>query len=166
MLLSRFWYVVLGLLLGVAAFVLFLAAGMYNRVGSRAMGEALSSDAQVVSWYLGNDARQRSAQLIAFSLDPDVGKMLQKSSDSDAKVPDEAREKVGAALRKGNANIPAEFAFDSVFAVDQHGRVVAHIGYEQAAGMEDFELGGYPVVADALHAVSYTHLTLPTRDLV
>ncbi len=151
MLLSRFWYVVLGLLLGVAAFVLFLAAGMYNRVGSRAMGEALSSDAQVVSWYLGNDARQRSAQLIAFSLDPDVGKMLQKSSDSDAKVPDEAREKVGAALRKVNANIPAEFAFDSVFAVDQHGRVVAHIGYEQAAGMEDFELGGYPVVADALH---------------
>ena len=71
MLLSRFWYVVIGLLLGVAAFVLFLASGMYNRVGTRAMGEALSSDAQVVSWYLGNDARQRSAQLIAFSLDAD-----------------------------------------------------------------------------------------------
>ena len=38
-----------------------------------------------------------------------------------------------------------------MFAVDQHGRVVAHTGYEQASGMEDFELGGYPVVADALH---------------
>ncbi|MBK8999887.1 MAG: hypothetical protein IPM35_29575 [Myxococcales bacterium] len=151
MLLSRFWYVVLGLLLGVAAFVLFLAAGMYNRVGARAMGEALSSDAQVVSWYLGNDARQRSAQLIAFALEPDVGKFLQKSSDSDAKVPDEARDKVGAALRAVNAKIPPEFAFDAVFAVDTHGRVVAHVGYEQAAGMEDFELGGYPVVADALH---------------
>ncbi len=151
MLLSRFWYVVLGLLLGVAAFVLFLAAGMYNRVGARAMGEALSSDSQVVSWYLGNDARQRSAQLIAFALDPDVGKFLQKSSDSDAKVPEEARDKVGAALRKVNAQVQAEFGFDAVFAVDQHGRVVAHVGYEQAAGMEDFELGGYPVVADALH---------------
>ena len=46
---------------------------------------------------------------------------------------------------------PAEFSFDAVFAVDQHGRVVSFIGYEQAMGMEDFELGGYPVVADALH---------------
>src|SRR4029077_6004571 len=46
---------------------------------------------------------------------------------------------------------PKEQSFDAVFAVDQHGRVVAHLGYEQATGMEDFELGGYPVVADALH---------------
>jgi len=151
MLLSRFWYVVLGLLLGVGSFLLFLASGMYNRVGARSMGEALSSDAQVVSWYLGNDARQRSAQLIAFALEPDVGKFLQKSSDSDGKVPEEARDKVGAALRSVSSKIPAEFAFDAVFAVDTHGRVVAHVGYEQAAGMEDFELGGYPVVADALH---------------
>jgi hypothetical protein len=41
--------------------------------------------------------------------------------------------------------------FDAVFAVDQHGRVVAQLGYQQSLGMEDFELGGYPVVADALH---------------
>jgi hypothetical protein len=151
MLLSRFWYVVLGLVLGGAAFVLFLATGMYNRAGTRAMGEALSSDAQVVSWYLGNDARQRSAQLIQFALDPDIGKFLSKSSEKDDAVPNESKDKVGAALRKLNAKIPPEFAFDAVFAVDQHGRVVAHIGYEQASGMEDFELGGYPVVADALH---------------
>jgi hypothetical protein len=151
MLLSRFWYVVLGLLLGAAAFVLFLAAGMYNRVGTRAMSEALNSDSQVVSWYLLNDARQRSAQLIQFALDPNIGKYLAKSSDSDAKVPDEARDKVGAALRAVNDKVQPEFAFDAVFAVDQHGRVVAHLGYEQASGMEDFELGGYPVVADALH---------------
>lgn len=151
MLLSRFWYVVLGLVLGGAAFVLFLATGMYNRAGARAMGEALSSDAQVVSWYLGNDARQRSAQLIQFALDPDIGKFLSKSSEKDDAVPQESRDKVGAALRKLNEKIPAEFAFDAVFVVDQHGRVVAHVGYEQASGMEDFELGGYPVVADALH---------------
>lgn len=151
MLLSRFWYVVLGLLLGAAAFVLFLAAGMYNRVGARSMGEALSSDSQVVSWYLLNDARQRSAQLIQFALEPDIAKFLAKSSDNDNKVPDEARDKVGAALRNVNSKVPPEFTFDAVFAVDQHGRVVAHVGYEQASGMEDFELGGYPVVADALH---------------
>lgn len=151
MLLSRFWYVALGLLLGAATFVLFLASSMYNRAGLRARSEALSSDGQVVSWYLRDDARERSARLIQFALNPDVAKYLQQSTQSEAKVPAQAREKLEAALKRVAADIPADAAFDAVFAVDQHGRVVAHLGYQQASGMEDFELGGYPVVADALH---------------
>ncbi len=150
MLLSRFWYVLLGLVVGVAAFQLFLATSMYNRAGARAMGEALSSDSQVVNWYLSSDARVRSAQLIAFGVDQDVAKSLAKSSENDTKVPDESRDKALAALKKVNAGIPPEQAFDAVFAVDQHGRVVAHLGYQQASGNAEFELGGYPVVADAL----------------
>jgi hypothetical protein len=150
MLASRFWYVFLGLLVGVATFLLFLATSMYNRAGARAMGEALSSDSQVVNWYLSNDARQRSAQLIQFGIDGDIARSLAKSSENDQKVPDEARDKAQAALKKVNAGIPADQAFDAVFLVDQHGRVVAHLGYEQASGNADFELGGYPVVADAL----------------
>jgi hypothetical protein len=151
MLLSRFWYVVLALLLGVAMFVLLLATGMYNRVGAKAMAEGLSSDSQVVAWYLQADARQRSAQLIQFALDADIQKSLDASSKAEDKVPAKIRDKVGEGLRRVNAGVPREFAFDAVFAVDQHGRVVAHLGYEQALGMEDFELGGYPIVADALH---------------
>ncbi len=152
MLLSRFWYVVLAMVLGAAIFVLFLATSMYNRAGARAMGEGLSADAQVVSWYLKDDARQRSAQLIKFALNRDIAKYLHKSSGSEgARPPAEAKDKVGAALRAVNEKIDKEFQFDAVFAVDQHGRVVGQIGYEQASGMEDFELGGYPVVADALH---------------
>lgn len=150
MLASRFWYVVLGLLIGLATFLLFLATSMYNRAGALAMGQALSSDSQVVNWYLSNDSRVRSAQLIQFGVDSDVAKSLAKSSENDIKVPDESREKALAALKKVNAGIPPEQAFDAVFAVDQHGRVVAHLGYEQASGNADFELGGYPVVADAL----------------
>ncbi len=150
MLASRFWYVVLGLLIGVATFLLFLATSMYNRAGARAMGEALSSDSQVVTWYLSNDARQRSAQLISFGIDGDIARSLAKSSENESKVPDDARDKVLSALKKINATIPADQAFDAVFAVDQHGRVVAHLGYEQASGNPNFELGGYPVVADAL----------------
>lgn len=151
MLLSRFWYVVLALLLAAAMFVLFLATSMYNRAGTRALGEGLSADSQVVSWYLKDDARQRSAQLIQFALDQDIQKYLHDSSESDAKVPDKSKEKVRDALKKVNSSISADFAFDAIFACDQHGRVVAFEGYEQASGMEDFELGGYPVVADALH---------------
>ncbi|HEY4105112.1 MAG TPA: MXAN_5187 family protein, partial [Polyangiaceae bacterium] len=104
----------------------------------------------VVGWYLRDDARQRSARLIQFGVDPDIAKYLQKSTDSEAKVPDEAKDKVLAALKKVNASIPKEDQFDAVFAVDQAGRVVAYLGYDQASGMSDFELGGYPVVADAL----------------
>jgi hypothetical protein len=150
MVLSRFWYVLLGLLLGLAIFVMSIATSMYNRTGARAMGEALSSDSQVVGWYLRDDARQRSGRLIQFGVDPDIAKYLQKSSDSESKVPDEAKDKVLAALKKVNASIPKDDQFDAVFAVDQAGRVVAYLGYEQASGMADFELGGYPVVADAL----------------
>ncbi len=151
MLLSRFWYVALALVLGGAIFVLFLATSMYNRSGARNMGEGLSADSQVVSWYLKDDARSRSAQLVKFALDPDVAKYLEKSSEDLSKVPDSARDKVRAALKRVSAKIPKDENFDAVFAVDQNGRVVAHLGYEQASGMDDFELGGYPVVADALH---------------
>src|SRR6186713_1174464 len=150
MVLSRFWYVLLGLFLGLSVFLLSIATSMYNRAGARAMGEALSSDSQVVAWYLRDDARQRSGRLIQFGVDPDIAKYLQKSSDSEAKVPEEAREKLLHALKKVAASIPKDEQFDAVFAVDQAGRVVAHLGYEQASGLSDFELGGYPVVADAL----------------
>src|SRR6478609_2174269 len=150
MVLSRFWYVLLGLFLGLSVFLLSIATSMYNRAGARAMGEALSSDSQVVAWFLRDDARQRSGRLIQFGVDPDIAKYLQKSSDSEAKVPEEAREKLLAGLKKVNATIPKDEQFDAVFAVDQAGRVVAHLGYEQASGLSDFELGGYPVVADAL----------------
>ncbi|HMA95718.1 MAG TPA: hypothetical protein VKP30_23675, partial [Polyangiaceae bacterium] len=151
MLLTRFWMVLNSLLLGAAVFVLYLAVSMYNRSGSKTMAERLSSDSQVVSWYLKEDARQRAAQLIPFAVNQELAKALQKSSDADSKVPAASQEKVQAALRVASGKIPEEFAFDAVFAVDQHGRVVAQIGYQQALGMDDFELGGYPVVADALH---------------
>ncbi len=151
MVLSRFWYVLLGLLFGASLFLLHIASSMYNRAGLRARAEGLSADAQVVSWYLRDDARQRSAQLIPFALESDVAKYLQKSNESEAKVPEDARGKLTQALQRVSAQIPKDAGFDSVFAVDQNGRVVAYVGYEQASGMEDFELGGYPVVADALH---------------
>ncbi len=151
MLLSRFWYVALGLAVGALFFVLSLAQGMFNRASDRARGEGLSADSQVVSSYLKDDSRQRSGQLVKFALDSDIAKTLQKASKSETKLPDKYREKVTAALKKVNATIPKEQAFDAIFAVDQHGRVVGQVGYAPANGMSDFELGGYPVVADALH---------------
>jgi hypothetical protein len=150
MLLTRFWIAVVALVLGAAVFVLYLATSMFDRAGARAMGEQLSADSQVVSWYLKDDARSRAAQLVKFAVSSDIQKYLAKSSESEDKVPAEARDKIAAELKKINAEVDPDFAFDAVFAVDQHGRVVAQLGYEQGA-TENFELGGYPVVADGLH---------------
>jgi len=151
MLLSRFWYVLLGLVIGALVFVLYLADSMYNRHGSKAMAEGLSADSQFVSWYLKNDARERAAHLIKFALDGNIPKGLADSSASESKVPDKVRASVQQGLNKVAATLPKDQSFDAIFLVDQYGRVVAHTGYEQANGLEDFELGGYPVVADALH---------------
>ncbi|HEX4334477.1 MAG TPA: MXAN_5187 family protein [Polyangiaceae bacterium] len=151
MLLSRFWYVLLGLAIGALVFMLYLADSMYNRHGAKAMAEGLSADSQFVSWYLKNDARERASHLIKFALDGSIPKGLSDSSASESKIPDKVRASVQAGLNKVAATIPKDQSFDAIFLVDQYGRVVAHSGYEQANGMDDFELGGYPVVADALH---------------
>lgn len=151
MLLTRFWLVLVGLGLGMAIFVLSIAQSVHNRATARALGEGLSADSQVVAWYLRDDARMRAGHLIKFALDQDIAKGLQGASKSETKLPSSFRDSVLSALKKINQTIPEDQAFDAVFAIDQHGRVVAQVGYPQAQGMEDFELGGYPVVADALH---------------
>ena len=147
MILSRFWYLALAITLGVAAFTLFLAAQMYNRAGVRAMSESLAADSSAVRWYLNDDARNRSSALINIALSPDLRTQLQKITP-EAKVPKENRDAALKALTKLNGEIPPDLAFDALWAVDGNGRVIAAIGIVHS---EDWELGGYPVVADALH---------------
>lgn len=147
MLLSRFWYAILALALGAAVFLIFVAAQVYNRVGHRAMSEALSADSSAVEWYLNDDARKRSALLIRPSLNAELRDALAKAS-SEAKPGAEVREKARKALRADVEEFPQDLKFDAVWAVDAGGRVIAAVGFEHR---EDWELGGYPAVADALH---------------
>jgi len=151
MLLSRFWYVVMAVALGAVTFALYLSTSMYNRASQRAMGEALAGDSQVVASFLRDDARKRATSLIVPALDEDIRTHLAKSSESPEKIPNDSREKVRTALKKQFNAIPADLKFDAMFAVDQAGRVVGQVGFDQASGIDNFELGGYPVVADALH---------------
>jgi hypothetical protein len=151
MLLSRFWYVLVALALGAALFVLSVAESMHNRAVRKMMGEGLSSDSQVVSWYLKDDARTRAAQLVKFAVDPTIARVLNKASQTEGKLEGADRDSVVAALKKVSKDIPEDWAFDAVFAIDRTGRVVGSIGNVQSEGGEDFELGGHPVVADALH---------------
>ena len=105
MLLSRFWYVFAGLLVGVLLFLLFLSQSVYNRTVGRSLQEGLVGDSQVVSWYLKNDARERASQLIKFAINGDLGRGLAESSRAEGGIPEKTRETVKAALTKITANI-------------------------------------------------------------
>src|SRR5215472_11343867 len=150
MLLSRFWYAILAILACVAIYVVFVAVGQYNRRNQVSMSEEVAGDAQVVRWSLQIDARRRLDALLVGSVDKGVQDAL-VGADGKDKIPpaskDGAKKAVDGILQK----LPPEYRPDALFAVDRDGRVVAESGFDQVAALDDFELGGYPAVNDALH---------------
>lgn len=151
MLLSRFWFVVTALALGVLIAGVHLGVLVYNSASRHAMDQALAADTQVVGWYLNDDARRRSSLLLGICLDDAIRKNLSKASNTMDALPKEAPAEARSALRKVLEGMPPDNKFDALFAVDQYGRVVGQVGFDQATGISNFEIGGYPVVADALH---------------
>lgn len=150
MLLSRFWYAVLAILAALAVAVVLLAVGQYNRRAQLAMTEELAGDTQVVKWAMQIDARHRIDALLIGALEKGVQDGVLAANGQD-KIPAKARDDARKALFQVMEKIPADFRPDAVFAVDRDGRMVAEIGYERAQTFEDFELGGYAAVNDALH---------------
>jgi hypothetical protein len=150
MVLSRLWYVVLSLLLGMALYVVFLAVGQYNRRNGVAMTEELASDSQTVGWALQIDSRKRLDALLIGSVDKGVQDALQAANGKDA-IPTKVKEDGRRALLAVMEKVAADFRPDALFAIDHDGRVVAEVGYDAANAFPDFELGGYPVVFDAIH---------------
>jgi hypothetical protein len=152
MILSRVWYVLLGVAVAVALYVVYVAVGQYNRQTTRALKEGLASDSQTVEWALKIDARRRIDALLVGSVDSGLQQaLIAANSSKDGRVPDKAKADVRKALATISDNIPADWRNDALFAVDRDGQVVAEVGYDAAAGNDDFELGGYPAVNDALH---------------
>src|SRR5579864_6277674 len=91
MILSRLWYVLLGLTVAVALYVLYLAAGEYERQTTHALKEGLASDSQTVEWALKIDARRRLDALLAGSVDTTLQQALVAANASkEAKVPSKA----------------------------------------------------------------------------
>ncbi|WP_394837064.1 hypothetical protein LVJ94_09160 [Pendulispora rubella] len=153
MLLSRFWYVFLSLLVAISLYVSYVAVGQYNRRNQVSMTEGLASDSQVVRWALQIDARRRLDALLPAAVDKEVQEGLVAAATKDPKdraIP-KAREDARKALDSFNQKLPPDLKYDALFAVDRDGRVLAQVGFDQANASPDFELGGYPAVYDALH---------------
>src|SRR6202142_2762815 len=152
MILSRVWYVLLGLAVAVAMYVVYVAVGQYDRQSTHALKEGLASDSQTVEWARKIDAGRRLDALLAGSVDSALQQALVAANASkEAKVPEKSKADAKKALGSIRDAIAAELRPDAFFAVDRDGRLVAQSGYDPAAGNEDFEMGGYPAVNDALH---------------
>jgi hypothetical protein len=150
MILSRVWYVLLGLAVAVALYVVYVAAGQHNRQATLALKEGLASDSQTVEWALKIDARRRLDALLAGSVDATLQQALVAANGTkDGRLPEKAKTDARKAMVAVSDNISADWRGDAMFAVDREGHVIAEVGYDSAP--EDFELGGYPVVNDALH---------------
>lgn len=150
MILSRIWYVILAILLAAAYYVVSLAVGQYNRRNAAAMDETLKADSQVVSWAMQVDARRRLDVLLLAAVDPAVGKAL-KGANGKETIPAASKDEGAKALRAFNEKLPAEYKNDVLFVADREGRLVSQVGYDAVAAYNEFELGGYAAVFDALH---------------
>lgn len=150
MLLSRFWYAVLAVLAAFAIYAVFLAVGQFNRRSVSGANEALASDAAVVRWGLKIDARYRLDALLVGSVDKGVQDACVASIDKD-KIPAKAKEDAKKALSSVMDKIDKKYKPDALFVVDRDGRLIAQVGYDKANTFDDFELGGYAAVNDALH---------------
>jgi len=163
MVLSRVWYVLVGVAVAVAMYICYVAVGQFDRQGTRSLKEGLASDSQTVEWALKIDARRRLDALLVGSVDATLQQALVAANGvkpaacantnifCPAKLPDAARTGAKKALDSINNAIPADYRDDAMFAVDRDGQVVAQLGYDNIAGNDEFDMGGYPAVNDALH---------------
>ena len=162
MLISRFWYAILAVALAAAVALVYIGINQHNRIRVSDTRTIVEHDRDIVDWYLQVDSRRRLDALELISVDSKIQASLNKATAADGKVPQDVREatkktleelapKYAAAIHdegKGGTNP------NMLFVVDARGRVVGHVNFDRAAMIKDessFELGGYPVVADALH---------------
>ena len=160
MLLSRFWYAILGVALAAALAFLYISIHQHNRIREADTYEIVNHDRDIVDWYLQLDARRRLDALGIVSVDSAVQQGLVKANGQekiDAAVRDAMKKRLGELANKlatlvrdegkGGVNPVA------LVAVDGHGRVVGAVNYDRQNLVKDetFEMGGFPVVAEAMH---------------
>lgn len=160
MLLSRFWYAILAVALAAAVALLYISIHQHNRLRESDTRMIIDHDRDIVDWYLRMDARRRLDALAIVSIDDQIRNSIVKANAQD-KIASEVREpikkRLGELATKFSGLIKDEGRGGQnpvmLFAVDARGRVVGHVNFDRASSVKDdtFELGGFPVVADALH---------------
>ena len=112
MILSRVWYVLLGLAVAVAMYVVYIAVGQYDRQATRALKEGLASDSQTVEWALKIDARRRLDALLAGSVDAvaAAGARRRRTAPRTARSPTRRKQSAKKALGDRQRRHPGRLA--------------------------------------------------------
>ncbi|MGF1468023.1 MAG: MXAN_5187 C-terminal domain-containing protein [Sandaracinaceae bacterium] len=147
MILSRFWYGLLALLV-VLAFAAASAAGVFfDQEAERHTRRSLERDVSELEHLLRIDARQRLDALAPFAANGELRRALRTASAREGRVPRAQRRALIATLRELNGQL-GEMRGHLLFAVDRDGYIVAHLGpgpVPEGAG-----LGAFPLVERAL----------------
>jgi len=133
---------------------MYLSIAVINRSSQTTMYKLVTASSQAVWWYLTDDARRRAAALIPLAMESDVRKALVASNKADslAEIDRDTRDNARKALKAfAESQKDTGTSFDVIWAVDVGGRVVANYNYDHATVRPGFEMGGYSVVADAIH---------------
>ena len=160
MLLSRFWYAILAIALAFSVWLLYVSIHQHNRLRESDTRMIIDHDRDIVDWYLRIDARRRLDALAIVSIDDQVRNGIVKANAQDkvdGTVRDPLKKRLTELATKFSGLIKDEGRGGNnpimLFAVDARGRVVAHVNFDRSGQVKDdtFDLGGFPVVADALH---------------
>ncbi len=159
MLLSRFWYAILAVISVASVAMVYVAIHQHNRLRESDTRLIIDHDRDIVDWYMRIDARKRLDALGIAAVDDQLRVGLLKANGQDkisADVRDPMKKRLGELSTKIAGLIKDEGKGQNpvaMFAVDARGRVVAHVNFDRSGQVKDeyFELGGFPVVADALH---------------
>ncbi len=144
--LSRLWYLVLAVALGIALAGAFLNKSAASREAEFELEEQLRRDRVEAELWLRLDARLRLDALAALAVEPEVRQTLRSSSNKPGTPSSRTRKRLSNKLNALNAKLE-EGKGDMVFAVDAEGEVVATLDKKD---MSDQRLDKMPLVRDAL----------------
>ena len=142
---SRFWYVLLAVVLAVAMAVVMITRSTANRAADTAMADALLRDRLEVELWMRLDARARLDAIALIAAQPDVAKMLRAASSS-KRISSSVSQKISSRLRKLNGQLD-EVKGDLLFVVDRQGREAGSIS---RSGSRSVGHALVPLVTDAL----------------
>jgi hypothetical protein len=144
--LSRLWYLVLAVALGIALAGAFLNKSAASREAEFQLDEQLRRDRIEAELWLRLDARLRLDALATLAVEPEVRQALRNSSNNQGTLAPKVRRRLSNKLNVLNAKLE-EGKGDMVFAVDAEGEVVATLDKND---MSDQRLEKMPLVRDAL----------------
>lgn len=144
--LSRLWFLVLAVALGVALAGAFLNKSAASREAEFQLEEQLRRDRVEAELWLRLDARLRLDALAALAVEPEVRQTLRSSSNKRGTPGHSTRKRLSNKLNALNAKLE-EGKGDMVFAVDAEGDVVATL---DKSDMSSQRLDKMPLVRDAL----------------